>query len=199
MLSSDALTDPAYTVPAVPPADHGVAWLRASVARFSSGTEHTRRRALAVELLAKIDPADLRAKAVHATGPVEVLAEALGLPASVADDIAVIARSYQPHTAITDEADRAVERLAAGKHDEATANRIALLVQACVATKALVAHRNPPVPSTRRIGPDGTEYEVDLTEVPFGAGPHACPGRQHAEAIAAGLNSPPRTQSRPVT
>jgi hypothetical protein len=199
MLSSDALSDPAYTVPAVPPADHGVAWLRASVARFSSGTAHARRRALAVEVLAGIDPANLRDKAVHATGPVEVLAEALGLPATVADDIAVIARSYQPHTTITDEADRAVERLAAGTHDEATANRIALLVQACDATKALVAHRNPPIPATRRIGPDGIEHEVDLTDAPFGAGPHACPGRRHAEAIAAGLNSPLRTQSRPVT
>ncbi len=201
MLSSDALTDPAYTVPSVPPADHGVAWLRASVARFSSGADHARRRALAVDALATVDPDELRKAARNAAGPVEVLAEALGLPASVADDVAIVARSYQPHTTITVEADQAVERLVArhGTKDEATANRIALLVQACDATKALVAGRQPPVPATRRIGPDGTEYEVDLTDAPFGAGPHACPGRKHAEAITQGLTSPHRTQSSPVT
>jgi hypothetical protein len=201
MLTSDALTDPACTVPAVPPGDTGVAWLRASVVRFSEGAEHARRRALVVAALAGVDPAALRRDAERAAGPVEVLAVALGLPASVADDVAIVASCYQPHIAMTEDANAAVERLVdiCGARDEATANRIALLVQACDATKALVdrlrtGETRPPIPVTRRIGPDGTVVEVDLTDAPFGTGPHACPGRAHALAIAEGL-----VQSNPVT
>jgi hypothetical protein len=128
------------------------------------------------------------------TGPVEVLAEALRMPIAVAEDIAVIAKSYQPHTTITAAADEAVDRLVRtlGEYDERTANRIALLIQACDATAALVANTlagraGPPVPKTRRVAPDGTTVEVDLTETPFGAGSHACPGRPHALALAEGL------------
>lgn len=197
MTSHAVLTDPAFVVPPVPEASPGgVAWLRASVARFSSGATHQRRRALAVAELATVDPDALRLRASDcAGGPVEVLAEALGLAAAVADDVALVAKSYQPHTTITQEADRAVDRLVeacGGVADEATANRIGLLVQACDATKALVAtmvsgRTDPPVPITRRVAPDGTLVEVDLAEVPFGIGPHACPGRAHALALAAGL------------
>jgi hypothetical protein len=189
------LTDPNYTVPSPPYAAGGVAWLRASVARFSNDAVHERRRALAVAELAAIDPAELRALALRrGSGPVEVLAEALGLPPAVAEDIALVAKSYQPHTTITPAADQAVDRLVRliGTTDESTANRIALLVQACDATTALVANTlagrtGPPVPSTRRIAPDGTTVEIDLSETPFGAGPHACPGRLHALALAEGL------------
>lgn len=189
------LTDPSYLVPTTPPAPTGVAWLRSSVARFSNGATHERRRALAVAELAAIDPDDLRAVSLErGTGPVEVLAEALGLPPTIADDIAVIAKSYQPHTTITPEADQATARLVRilGSDDERAANLIALLVQACDATKALVENTltnraDPPVPITRRIAPDGTTVEIDLTDTPFGAGPHACPGRLHALAIADGL------------
>lgn len=125
----------------------------------------------------------------------EVLAEALGLPVEVAADVAVVARAYQPHTVITEEADQAVDRLVelcGGVLDELTANRIGLLVQACDATKALVANElagrpGPAVPVTRRVAPDGTLVEVDLTHAPFGAGPHACPAAAHATAIASGL------------
>lgn len=189
------LTDPSYLVPSPPHSPGGVAWLRASVARFSNGATHERRRALAVTELAAIEPEALRALALRrGTGPVEVLAEALGLPATVADDIAVIAKSYQPHTTITSAADRAVDRLVRiiGTADESAANRIALLVQACDATTALVTNiltgrTDPPVPKTRRIAPDGATVEIDLTDSPFGAGPHACPGRLHALALADGL------------
>jgi hypothetical protein len=189
------LTDPSYLVPTTPSGPTGVAWLRSSVARFSNGPTHERRRALAVAELAAIDPGELRALALaRGTGPVEVLAEALGLPPTIADDIAVIAKSYQPHTPITPDADQAVDRLVRllGANDERTANLIALLVQACDATKALVANTlagrtGPPVPKTRRIAPDGTTVEIDLTETPFGAGPHACPGRLQALALADGL------------
>ncbi|WP_438296241.1 hypothetical protein [Streptomyces sp. HUAS TT7] len=197
LISHSVLTNPEFVVPPVPDSSpDGVAWLRSSVARFSSGTAHQRRRVLAVDELASIDPESLRLRAAErGEGPVEVLAEALGLPGCVADDVAVVAKSYQPHTAITEEADRAVARLVeacGGVADEAAANRIGLLVQACAATKALVANTlagrtDPPVPLTRRVAPDGTLVEVSLTEAPFGDGPHACPGREHALALAAGL------------
>ena len=145
--------------------------------------------------LAGVEPDSLRTLALQrGTGPVEVLAEALGMPTAVADDIAVIAKSYQPHTTITPAADEAVDRLVRtlGDYDERTANRIALLVQACDATAALVVNTlagrtDPPVPKTRRVAPDGTTVEIDLTDSPFGAGPHACPGRSHALALADGL------------
>ena len=197
LMSHTLLTDPGFSVPPVPDSPPGgVTWLRSSVARFSSGTAHRRRRALAVAALASVDPGSLRLRAAErGDGPVEVLAEALGLPADIADDVALVAQSYQPHTTITEEADRAVARLVqacGGVADEATANRIGLLVQACDATKALVANTvagrtDPPVPLTRRVAPDGTLVEVDLAEAPFGIGPHACPGREHALALAAGL------------
>jgi hypothetical protein len=100
-----------------------------------------------------------------------------------------------PPSGVAEKADRAVDRLVqacGGVADEATANRIGLLVQACDATKALVSNTvsgrtDPPVPNTRRVAPDGTLVEIDLAEVPFGISPHACPGRAHALALAAGL------------
>jgi len=181
----DVLLDPAYSVVPVPVADRGVAWLRSHVARFSEGAEHARRRQLAVRLLAGIPPASLR----RPGAPVANLAAALGLPRAVAGDVGVVASCYQPHVAVAAQADAAVARLVSacgGAWDEATAARIGLLVQAHDATNALIAGRRPPVPATRRIGPDGTELLVDLAATPFGAGRHACPGRDHALALAAG-------------
>jgi hypothetical protein len=179
-----------FEVPAVQDAPEGVAWLRASVARFSRGAVHERRRALATAELAKIEPADLRRLAEQRrSGPVEVLAEALGLPENLAEDVELVAAEYQPHIEITAEGDAAVERLIAkcGARDEHTANRIGLLVQACMATKALIAGIDPPVPTTRRQAPDGTLHVIDLTDHPFGFDAHACPGEKHALALAAGL------------
>jgi len=52
----------------------------------------------------------------------------------VAPDVAVAARSYQPHTEITADADQAIDRLivaCGGIADDATASRIGLLFQAC--------------------------------------------------------------------
>jgi len=193
-MARPVLSDPDYRVPGVPAATSGVAWLRASVARFCEGPDHIRRRALAVEQLAALSPAQLRAGAVHGDGygdgdgdPIEALAQALGLPRHVARDVAAVARSYQPHTEITDAADQAVDRLIAacgGSADEATASRIGLLVQACQAVTALISGTNPPVPSTRRVAPSGEMVEVDLVGMPFGSGRHACPGRTHALALA---------------
>ncbi|SER40750.1 isocitrate lyase/PEP mutase family protein [Lentzea albida] len=162
-------------VPSVSPGDAGVAWLRSSVVRFSNGPDHTRRRALTERLLDGLQATTL-----------DELATALGLPGSL-DDIARIAPSYQPHEPITTAADAAVERLAT-THDEETAARIGLLVQAWAATHALADHLRtgdtaPPVPITRRAGADGV-IEVGLADHPFGRGPHACPGRHLATRIA---------------
>ncbi|NUT49011.1 MAG: isocitrate lyase/phosphoenolpyruvate mutase family protein [Saccharothrix sp.] len=184
-MTSDALLDENYVVTPVPPGDAGVAWLRAGVARFSEGAAHRRRRDSVRSALARVDP-----DAVRRPGePVAVLAEALGLPRSVSADVAVVAACYQPHVPVTPEADVAVARLVAacgGRWDEETANLIGILVQACGATRAMIAGDEPPVPVTRRVAPDGSVVEVDLRDAWFGAGRHACPGRAHAEALVEG-------------
>ncbi|PXY30965.1 hypothetical protein [Prauserella muralis] len=210
---TNALTDARFTVPPVPAAQSDMAWLRSAVARFSSGEPHRRRRALAVAELAAVPPATLRASACaagpwHRDLPVALLAGALGLDVDPGDVVAA-ARHYQPHTGDGHAADAAVQRLVTacgGIADEHTAARIGLLVQACVATAdlaesvlrrpgpveevvVLVLREEPPVRATRRVGPDGAEVVVDLAGagLPFGAGEHACPGREHALALVAGI------------
>jgi hypothetical protein len=203
LLSSDVLTDPAYEVPQ--PAGRvdeqvDMAWFRNSVARFSRGTDHQRRRALTEEVLTGIDPQKLRQRAAdgHPGGVAGVLAEALGISpeaaAAIDGDVAVVAACYHPHTQVTPQADAAIGRLVeafGGVADEVTANRVALLIQARDATNALITimaegRSDPPAPLTRRIAPDGSLVEVDLSEAHFGAGAHACPGRAHAIALAEG-------------
>ena len=162
-------------VPTVPAGDRGVAWLRANVVRFSNGSEHARRRVITTRLI----------EGVRAT-TLDELALALELPGSL-DDIAMIAPCYQPHEVVTAEADAAVERLA-GRHDEETAARIGVLVQAWAATHALAellrtGEPGPPVPITRRVA-EGGVIEVSLEGHPFGHGVHACPGRALATKIA---------------
>jgi cytochrome P450 len=150
---------PAQTGPA-----GSVAWLRTTVARFSTGEIHARRRALVEADLRRLDPAALR-RAV-ASGPdgdarllpVRTLAEGLGFPApdAVAQAIAVVAGAY--FGGENADADAAVAWLlpralaiAIGDGDadaddsdearlEAAANRIGLLVQAHDATGRLIEH-----------------------------------------------------------
>lgn len=162
-------------VPHPEPGDTGVAWLRSSVVRFSNGQDHCRRRALTTQLLENVTATTL-----------EELATQLALPSSL-NDIATIATSYQLHEPITPEADAAVERLAP-THDELTAARIGLLIQAWAATHTLAkrlstADPTPAVPITRRTTAEGT-IEVSLKDHPFGHGPHACPGQDLATRIA---------------
>ncbi|WP_433663695.1 hypothetical protein ACQPW1_17215 [Nocardia sp. CA-128927] len=202
-------------VPAVPAVDApvGIGWLRAHVPRFSTGSEHQRLRALVTAELDRLSPADLRERARAEDGPlphVRVLAEALGLQEISIEAVALVAAHYQPYEPDNPAADEAVVALVAacgGVADDATAARICLLVQACAATSALVANaqqlnsagtaeqiiartmdENPPLRSTRRVV-DGEVVELDMRHpgLGFGAGPHACPGRAHAIAIAAGI------------
>ena len=187
-----------YPVPPPgPPGPFGtMAWLRATVSRFAEGESHARRRALVEARLAALDPAELRAAAATHEGvprayvPVAVLAAATGADGDVVDDVRTVAAAYQPGTDApgADEAlRRLLERLPAGD-EEAVAQHVALLVQACEATAALIRGDDPPVPSTKRLDPDGNVIVVDLTGRPFGEGRRACPAREHALALAEGVN-----------
>lgn len=156
------LLDPAFAVPLVPAADPpaGVAWLRAHVARFSNGPEHRRRRALAAGELAAMDPHILGRRAFERTAtlardgkpievmaqvarsvPLQLLADALGIGSPSTRAVSVVARAYHPHVGPDPAADWAVAELVdacGGRHDEPTAARIGLLVQACDATAGLI-------------------------------------------------------------
>ncbi|MEV4056738.1 hypothetical protein AB0J55_36500 [Amycolatopsis sp. NPDC049688] len=210
-----ALSAPVPPVPTeVPPGS--VAWLRASVARFSNGPDHTRRRALAVDALAPVDVDTLQHNASERTSrimagldvvdvmatiarpvPVGVLAEALGLP-DVSADVALVAAAYHPHMTPDAAAEAALTRLlaACGGPTEAAAARIGLLVQACDATAGLIGNglfasltgkpAEQPVLATRR-RIGGEDVTVPLAGTPFGAGPRACPGSRHAVALATGV------------
>ncbi|MFC9993160.1 hypothetical protein [Nocardia sp. NPDC127526] len=203
-------------VPHAPPVRDpiGLAWLRAHVPRFCDGPDHARRRALVLAELDRLSPAGLRARARAAAdrpvAHVEVLIEALALPGASVDAVKIVAAHYHPHEPGSPAADAAVAELVAacgGTADEVTAAKICVLVQACAATDALLAnvretettgtpderiartmHENPPLRSTRRVI-DGELVELDMRHpgLGFGVGPHACPGREHAIALAAGI------------
>jgi cytochrome P450 len=149
------LTDAAFIPPPAqdgPPG--GIRWLRANVARFSSGDAHRRRRSLAIGLLDQVDPASLRRRARELTSeslpdgashlarhvPVTVLGEALGLTDVDAAAVRTVAAHYKLDTDDV-EADAAVAVLVeafGGVADEPTAAGIGLLVQACDATAGLI-------------------------------------------------------------
>ncbi|MDX5460502.1 cytochrome P450 [Micromonospora tulbaghiae] len=136
------LTDPRCVVP---PAEEGpegsLAWLRASVSRFSPPDRHPARRAVGVAALDALDPRELRLAAerlterildraatgengggrVDVTGdlarrvPLVVLAERLGLadPAAAVAEVTAVAAAYHPGAdpAAVRRADRAVAAL----------------------------------------------------------------------------------------
>lgn len=166
-----ALADPHLVpLPAEPGPVGGMGWLRATVARFSSGETHTRRRALVEADLAGLDPLALRqAAALDADGDarrvaVRTLVNVLGIPEpeAVVAAITIVAGAYfgdEPDPA----ADQAVARLLAimcpdGSALEEAANRIGLLVQACDATGTLI--------DRTRLAADGSvDVETLLAEV----------------------------------
>jgi hypothetical protein len=145
------------------------------------------------------------------SSPVAILARAMNITEVVVDLIRDVAQAYQPGTGDDARADVAVERLIGilgGAHDEYTAARIGVLVQACDATANLkdrlrdrpldeVLRDDPPVRFTKRqataatgiggvhIGP-GEVVLVELSgDLAFGAGPRRCPGADLAIALAA--------------
>jgi cytochrome P450 len=186
----EVLTDPDYTVPGVPGdvPTGGVAWLRAHVARFSSGAAHRERRAAAMTELARLDPQalrdaarDLAAAELEATPPG---ADPLGVAWSV--PVALLAAGLGARdpegTVPAVRADAAVAALVGAfgdAADEPTATRIGLLVQACDATAGLirqaaatgkladgmlteVLRHDPPVTATRRVAPGGGTVLLDI-------------------------------------
>ena len=135
--------------------------------------------------------------------PVTVLGTALGRPTDAAA-IDVIARALRPGATPNVRADVAVAAAIARREPtEREVAAIGLLVQSCDATAGLIgnallaAEENigrvvteaPPVRSTRRVDAAGRPLVVDLAALgaPFGAGAHACPGREHAMALAGGV------------
>ncbi|MEU4335165.1 cytochrome P450 [Micromonospora lupini] len=161
-----ALADPAFQVPAVETGPPGaLAWLRASVSRFSPPERHAERRAIGVGALAALDPDELRHEAARLTTtildragdrldvmtelarpvPLRVLARRLGFsePVAAGTAVAVVATAYHPGVdrALIARADRAVAALLALAPEgppEVRANLIGLLVQACDATAGLI-------------------------------------------------------------
>ena len=161
-----ALTDPTFQVPAVESGPPGtLAWLRASVSRFSPPRRHAERRAVATSALASLDPDDLRHDAARLTVsvldrvgdrvdvmrelarpvPLWALADRLGFadPVAAGTAVAVVAAAYHPGVdpALTARADQAVAALLALAPQGPPvlrANQIGLLVQACDATAGLI-------------------------------------------------------------
>ncbi|MGA4687610.1 cytochrome P450 [Micromonospora sp. AB353] len=138
------LTDPRCGVlPAEEAPEGGLAWLRASVSRFSPPDRHAARRAVGVAALDTLDPRELRVAAERLTGrildraatadnggdqvdvtgdlarrvPLVVLAERLGLadPAAAVAEVTAVAAAYHPGAgpAAVRRADRAVAALLA--------------------------------------------------------------------------------------
>ena len=195
-----------YPVPPPgPPGPFGtMAWLRATVSRFAEGETHARRRAMVEARLAALDPAALRAAAraaaEHGGGgagrvpreyvPVAVLAAATGVDGDVVDDVRTVAAAYQPGTDApgADEAlRRLLDRLPPGD-EEALAQHVALLVQACEATAALIRGDDLPVRSTKRLDPDGNVVVIDLAGPAVRRGTASVPGPS-ARAGARGRES----------
>jgi len=162
---------------------------------------HVRARDRTRTILADEDGPVEVMSAVARPVPVGVLSAALGVGSDLTPAVAAAASSYQPHATADTAADAAVAELVTAfgaTADEPTAARIGLLVQACDATAGLIGtailagsvdaalRDDPPVRRTRRVH-NGHEVHLDITGAPFGAGPHRCPGREHALALATGV------------
>jgi hypothetical protein len=159
----------------------------AQMARFCDGPLHAYRRAEVLRVLP--DPPDLERGAQRLTETrladrLDVVPLAFSVPVAVLGD-ALGVGDLNPE--IADLTERGIVRT--GLPDVA---RTSVLFQARDATAALVltaiAEGRPheavaPVTRTRR-APDSW---VSLVDAPYGAGPHECPGRAHALALARGM------------
>ncbi|WP_194927569.1 hypothetical protein [Catenulispora pinisilvae] len=193
-----ALADPRLVPVLVPlPVQSGpegtMAWLRATVARFTHGEVHARRRAFVEAELARVDVDGLRRLAAGTLGDdrtrvLRALAGAMGLDAL--DDAAVEAlctvtdNYFGGDDPAADKAVRMLLPLMRTDDPEQAANRIGILIQACDATAALIAATRdgsgdvhttlrtaPPVQVMRRIAVADlvVELEVGTIEIPEGA------------------------------
>lgn len=191
------LEDPGALVPTADPDDPGeFARFRAACSRFVNGDAHRRRREFLERRLAEIDLGGLRTvargldRAEPEFLPVATLARVLGFrePDALPALVRVIAAAY-PDGRTDDHVDTATaEALTRAPRVEPDLH-LQLLVQASSATAALARGQHPPVPSTRRVLPDGTVVVVPLDDIPFGTGPRRCPAREIAELLAAEARS----------
>ena len=161
------LADPDYAVPTAEQSTESgtLAWLRATVSRFSNGPDHDRRRAQVEAVLSQISPAGLRASAYERARaelggaapewsvavlrdvPVAVLASALGAlgpEPALLGAVKAVSAGYLRRP--TDEerraADAGVECLLdqfGGDVSERSANVIALLIQMAAPTGTVIA------------------------------------------------------------
>ena len=148
-VASDVLEDAAYSVPVASAAASGVGWLRGSVARFSEGVAHRRRRALVVDVLDR-----LRLVADHAPRRGRCWPPSR-LSVDLEADVAIVAAAYQPHFPQTPKADLAADRLVA-----ACGGRTKRRPPSCACSCRLTGHpgvdRGPPrriVRSPRALDP----------------------------------------------
>ncbi|MFI6480237.1 hypothetical protein ACIBH1_20035 [Nonomuraea sp. NPDC050663] len=199
------LSDPG-AVP--PPADDGpgaLARLRSLVCRFSSGQEHAERREAVEQVLATLDPADLRRAAAGLRHePAErVPALVLGAAFGVADlERLVTAVDGAARGYLSGERDREADEGAALLLELLDVPRATILLQAHAATGALIAKArtrpveevlrfDPPVRVLRRVGAD-IDVAAANREGPvltFGYGTRPCPASAHALAIVEGALS----------
>ncbi|WP_181958009.1 cytochrome P450 [Nonomuraea mesophila] len=200
------LADPAYVPPPVRQdgAEGTLAWLRAQVSRFSTGETHAGRRRVLTELLAGLEPAELRRAATAMTVerdgdwhgvPTAVLASALGVEDSalLADAVPAAASGYLSGEE-TPEADAAVARLLT----LAGVPVITLLLQGYAATEGLIEaalrhggpgddpeallyetlRHDPPLRATRRLDTrTGETVTIDLVAANRDPGVFADPER----------------------
>jgi cytochrome P450 len=145
-----------------------IAWLRAAVSRFTNGADHQQRRARIVEELRTLDPEALRTATrqradtalsvagrpgdrievmAHLARPVPMasMADILGIadPGAAAEAVIAVAAAYFPGSGIETQvaADRATAQLVGMLEPaelDAIVARIALMVQGCDATAALI-------------------------------------------------------------
>lgn len=148
--------------------------------------------------------------------PVAVLAEALGIAPEdldrVVDDVGAVVAVIGRGDPVSPDTDRAANRLRRRFRDHPAGDvaAVSVLYQAYDATAALIAAaivarqkggaRRPAVVRTVRVAredadlagvtvPAGAVVTLGLEDgdLEFGAGPHACPGRAVAEALAGGV------------
>lgn len=177
-LSADALARP------MPPQPHPYL---SQMARFCDGSLHERRRAAVLRALPAaevLEPAARRAVEAALSDPIDVVPLAFSVPVAVLGDAMGVGHRNEAIAALVEQG--------IVRPTLPDVARTSVLFQARDATAALVlaalgSGSRPedvsPVTRTRR----APTTWVSLAGVPYGAGRHECPGREHALAIARGM------------